>query len=277
MMMVTSAPPVRTIYCRNCGYNLAGLEQCRCPECGTAFDPVQPRSYLLRPRRGGWRKLLHAMVALLLLVSVAAGAGISWLYKGYQREEAALVKFDSYWRITREPIGPTWLEKVMPSRFHPWLLRTVSADRQCRRIKDEELAAINELHYLQKLRIYYMWLEDADCPRLGELKDLRTLVLSGNVDLSDEGVKHLLQSPKLRTVQLMGMKKLTNQTVHRLVKLPELEELDLRFTNVTDASLDELTGLASLRQLKVSEDRAVTKEAIARFIARRPDVKLMLR
>lgn len=274
--MVTSAPPIRAMYCRSCGYNLAGLEQCRCPECGAGFDPDQPRSYLLRPRRSGWRKLLLASLALLLLVSGAAGAGVAWLYKGYQREEAALLKFDSTWRVTREPIGPAWLEKALPAKYQPYLLRTTSVNRQCRPIKEEELAAIADLHHLQKLRIYYMRLGDADCPRLGELKGLRTLILSGNYQLGDEGVKHLLQSPRLQTVQLPGVQ-VTDQTVQRLVKLPELEELDLRWTKVTDAGLEELVGLASLRQLKVSDDRAVTKEAIARFIARRPDVKVMLK
>jgi len=35
-----------SIYCRGCGYNLAGVSVCRCPECGRAFDPADPYSYL---------------------------------------------------------------------------------------------------------------------------------------------------------------------------------------------------------------------------------------
>ncbi|MGI9014674.1 MAG: hypothetical protein ACR2GY_10545, partial [Phycisphaerales bacterium] len=31
--------------CRNCRYPLHGLDACRCPECGTAFDPSDPTTF----------------------------------------------------------------------------------------------------------------------------------------------------------------------------------------------------------------------------------------
>jgi len=39
-----SRTPIR-MYCRNCYYDLRGQENLRCPECGTEFDPDDPKSY----------------------------------------------------------------------------------------------------------------------------------------------------------------------------------------------------------------------------------------
>ena len=40
------------MYCRRCQYNLVQLTRPSCPECGTAFDPADPGTYLSQPRRG---------------------------------------------------------------------------------------------------------------------------------------------------------------------------------------------------------------------------------
>lgn len=64
-------------YCRACEYILDGLASVRCPECGHAFDPDNPRTYATRPRRvtlapATWRILLLAAACIpfeLLCVS----------------------------------------------------------------------------------------------------------------------------------------------------------------------------------------------------------------
>lgn len=48
-------PPVPlnfTGYCLNCSYNLRGLSEARCPECGRRFRPGAPSTYSPRPRSG---------------------------------------------------------------------------------------------------------------------------------------------------------------------------------------------------------------------------------
>lgn len=47
------------MYCRSCYYDLRGQETARCPECGRAFDPDDPSSFLDRPGRAhrAWTNL----------------------------------------------------------------------------------------------------------------------------------------------------------------------------------------------------------------------------
>ncbi len=62
------------MHCLNCGYNLRGLPENRCPECGQPFNPDDSETYRSRPRSGSvllWLSLLS--VALFALPLAAAG------------------------------------------------------------------------------------------------------------------------------------------------------------------------------------------------------------
>jgi rubrerythrin len=37
-MTVEKETPQSSMFCRQCGYQLVGLSENRCPECGRAFD-----------------------------------------------------------------------------------------------------------------------------------------------------------------------------------------------------------------------------------------------
>jgi hypothetical protein len=42
------------MHCRKCHYDLRGLAELRCPECGTEFDPSRPETFLEKlPRQAG--------------------------------------------------------------------------------------------------------------------------------------------------------------------------------------------------------------------------------
>ena len=43
-------------FCPRCHYNLRGLAEPRCPECGRGFDPSDPRTYSFTPRSDRLRK-----------------------------------------------------------------------------------------------------------------------------------------------------------------------------------------------------------------------------
>ncbi|HRW53811.1 MAG TPA: hypothetical protein P5081_13085 [Phycisphaerae bacterium] len=70
----------REFTCLECGYNLKGLTESRCPECGAAFDPseieqIRARIGLRRaPPKGRWM----AIGAVLLLAAFVTGSFIAW-------------------------------------------------------------------------------------------------------------------------------------------------------------------------------------------------------
>ncbi len=52
--------------CKTCGYDLRGLEESRCPECGRKFNAADRSSFLSWPFRGR-RYLTLAIVAVLMM------------------------------------------------------------------------------------------------------------------------------------------------------------------------------------------------------------------
>ena len=65
----------RAFTCRHCGYDLHGLPEPRCPECGNVFDPEERARVLARigspPPKVG-RRWIPAAVVVLLSLGVAA-------------------------------------------------------------------------------------------------------------------------------------------------------------------------------------------------------------
>ncbi len=58
--------------CRACGYPLAGIPEPRCPECGRAFDPGDPRTFDRSVRARRWRRRRPLAIAALALLLVYA-------------------------------------------------------------------------------------------------------------------------------------------------------------------------------------------------------------
>jgi predicted amidophosphoribosyltransferase len=64
------------MFCKNCQYDLRQLQAHRCPECGQAFDPTEPSTYLESlPREAFFRR--HRILAILAFIFV--GLGVAFL------------------------------------------------------------------------------------------------------------------------------------------------------------------------------------------------------
>ena len=85
----TLMPTPATIYCRTCSYNLHGLPENRCPECGNTFDPTNRKTFRRRPRAAVWR-WVRRVTLLLLVLLIAYGGFVGWLWRGWKMEQKAL-------------------------------------------------------------------------------------------------------------------------------------------------------------------------------------------
>jgi hypothetical protein len=64
---------MRRIYCKQCGYNLHGIESDACPECGKPFDLDKPSTYLrfaIKELPGDIWLTLGMQATVFILVSI---------------------------------------------------------------------------------------------------------------------------------------------------------------------------------------------------------------
>jgi hypothetical protein len=59
------------LHCRSCGYNLKGLIEQRCPECGTAFDPAARRDIRETPQPIGPAGAAFSIILCVLAYWIA--------------------------------------------------------------------------------------------------------------------------------------------------------------------------------------------------------------
>jgi hypothetical protein len=78
------------MYFLDCRYNLRGLTEHRCPECGRKFDPTNTNTYANTEQPYRWFKLwnldlMASLSSVLIVVSVILCSIAAWLHLGHWR------------------------------------------------------------------------------------------------------------------------------------------------------------------------------------------------
>jgi len=296
---VPGASMTPRVFCKGCGYALVGLASCKCPECGRGFDLGDRRTFAQRPPRGWvwrWGRRVAGVVLLLLL---AAGAGLFWLWWGWRSEQPTITQLRGFNAILDfKPIGPERLRyafgdhlRHLTDRVERVVVRNLGADEMARldfrslshietlvlldcEVSNSNLSKLAGLAKLRELDLDNLRIERPDFKFLKELPALSALVLKGKwVGDGDFGQIGELNHLEGLTLRGTGMR---DADLRKLHGLSSLQKLDLTDNVISDAGLEDLKGLKSLRFLWIdrrlldSAEVAKLREAIPRLEVRGP-------
>lgn len=268
-----------TMYCRRCGYQLAGLSENRCPECGQRFHPLLRRSFSRRPSGPRWRWWLRWTAIVLTCLGLLVAAPLGWLYWGWRSEQAAaaLLGADPYMTKLKR-IGPDWLSGLLGERL-AWLLDRVDGLMVIDAPADLDLSPVRRLRHVRSLGIWAVSGRRVDLAPLENVPTLKRLCLE-NLDIRDDDLIHLSPLRGLEELSLEGTP-ITDDALTHLEHLSNLKVLVLSSTNVTDAGLVHLYYLPRLYDISIA-GTAVTDGGIVALerargepiVARRPALKV---
>jgi len=257
----TSAPTALStprVFCRKCGYALVGLASRQCPECGRGFDLQDPRTFARRPPRGWVWRWGRRLLVLTLLLLLAAGAGIYWLWRGWQGEQKTIAQLRAQGQqFTVAPIGPDRLRWVLGARLGFLTERVDSALLHHLSAAQTEQLDLGSLTHIQKLAVLDCELSHRKLDSLAGLTRLRELSLYG-LRIEKPDLAFLERLPALSTLLLQGQR-VSNAALEPIGRLAHLKCLVIYDTNLTDADLQQLRGLASLEELHL--DRNLISDA----------------
>jgi len=252
------------MFCRRCGYNLYGLPENRCPECGNKFDPSNAKTYDKHSssisRRWWVKRIIVAMVAFVFLIGAT---GLSLWYPWHREQAAVRMVRHRRGDLATRMIGPPWLQKLLGGRGRFLLARIDLVDLNfSTTLMDADLAALEGLPELKFLCLIHTRVTDAGLLHLKNLRELVELDLQ-NTHVTDAGLAHLIDLKSLHELNLLDVPVTDAGLVH-LKELEELRALDLRGTHITDAGLVHLKGLKGLHYLHLYSTQ-VTDAGVAKL------------
>ena len=127
-------------------------------------------------------------------------------------------------------------------------------------VTDRDLARLGDLRNLRLLDLSGNPVGDAGLAAIADLRNLEWLLLY-DTKITSAGLAHLGGMTRLRSLALCGCE-ITDDGLQHLEQLPALEALDLRRTKITDAGMRRLAGLKTLKAIWL-EDTQVTDAGLA--------------
>jgi hypothetical protein len=224
----------REMFCRRCSYQLNGLIEPRCPECGRGFDPAAARTYRRRPKRRGLRLWLQRLAVAFVILFVVVAAGPAWLWWDWHRDQVLVEEFEKRHGASdicdsALAIHSPLLKRWLGARWGYLLDRAwwFSDSYDCP-FTNEEIVAISRSRYVEILDVgMHTQLTDDTISRIGKMHSLTDLGISYD--------------------------KMTNGDIQKLQGLTGLTSLELDLgPGVTD--LNPIRSMSKLRGLEVLGD-----------------------
>lgn len=230
-----------SMYCRKCNYQLLGLSENRCPECGRPFDPADRRTFYPHTRsqaRSWWiKRIAWSLATAVLLAAIFIAACFAWVYRQYHPDWQAEQQAISALRGAAP--NTSFAYAVTPRSNSPFLYRLTAP--------------------LAYLRNRVWWIKVTGPPRsgvdLGHLAAFKQCDSVSLVDLkiTDDQLKHLEHLTRLTWLSVTRNALVTDGGLVHLRGLTSLGNLELTGTSVTGTGFKHLRRLTRLRYLSLED------------------------
>ena len=183
-------------------------------------------------------ELIRFSLAGLLVVVTSVAIWLGAVTNKARKQQSAIAKVrDSGGQIVESrpkfKLAPKWLKSVLGEEFFQSATVVDFATNQGRRPGSFQPKASNET-----------------LAGMGPLRDIETIELGYNYQVTDAGLEHLQSMTRLKTLYLYRTG-VTGTGFRHLSRLPELQAISLAHSKLDDAGMEHLAALSNLTWLRL--------------------------